>query len=108
MDNLHMNFFLAQNVHFQQSKFRPPKFKQPSVKKPQICVLLQDALFYCMLYTIAQVAVTLLSHVRKLDCERESLFAISVTTNTITISHNGRLPERKTPSQLATYDNYNQ
>jgi len=26
----------------------------------------------------------------------------------ITISHNGRLPERKTPSQLATYDNYNQ
>ena len=45
------------------------------------------------------------------DSERErerSLFAISVTTSTKTISHNGRLPERKTPSQLATYDNYNQ
>jgi len=40
--------------------------------------------------------------------EREVYFPISVTTNTITISHNSRLPERKTPSQLATYDNYNQ
>jgi len=41
--------------------------------------------------------------------ERErSLFAISVTTNTKIISHNGGLPERKTPSQLVTYDSYNQ
>jgi len=47
------------------------------------------------------------SVILKREIER-SLFAISVTTNTITISHNGRLPERKTPSQLATYDNYNQ
>jgi len=45
---------------------------------------------------------------RERERKRENLFAISDTTNTITILHNGRLPERKTPSQLATYDNYNQ
>jgi len=32
--------------------------------------------------------------------KEKSLFAISVTINTITISHNGRLTKRKTPSQL--------
>ena len=32
----------------------------------------------------------------------------TVSHKAIKVSHNGRLPERKTPSQLATYDNYNQ
>jgi len=46
-----------------------------------------------------------LPNIREIEEREKNLFALSVTTNTITISHNDRLPERKTPSQLATYDN---
>jgi len=49
---------------FLNMEFRPFRFKESSIRSPQILVLFQDVLlFYCMLYTIAQVTRLLLLRV---------------------------------------------